>query len=82
MISIKNKDDDFRYLDKYKSYKNIINNICDNTNVIDIIDCLASRTNIIIFNLYSFLKIYFSHLFHNKQDFPTELFPMINNLNK
>ena len=70
MISIKNKDDDFRYLDKYKSYKNNINNICDNTNVIDIIDCLAFRTNIIMFNLYSFLKIYFSHLFHNKQDFP------------
>ena len=68
---VKEKKKDEENFDFMKTNKDNIKNVLKDNNINPIINELVSRTNKIVVHSYQFLKLYFIHLFHNKQPFPT-----------
>ena len=68
---VKEKKKDEENFDFMKTNKDNIKNVIKDDNINPIINELVSRTNKIVVHSYQFLKLYFIHLFHNNQPFPT-----------
>ena len=68
---VKEKKKDEENFDFMKTNKDNIKNVLKDNNINPIINELVSRTNKIVVHSYQFLKLYFIHLFHNNQPFPT-----------
>ena len=68
---VKEKKKDEENFDFMKTNKDNIKNVLKDNNINPIINELVSRTNKIVVHSYQFLKLYFIHLFHNNQSFPT-----------
>lgn len=67
----KQNQENIENFDFMKTNKDNIKNILQNTEVLTIIDDLVFRTNKIVIHTYQFLKLYVSHLYKNKLEFPT-----------